>query len=294
MIRSLLIILLLPLNLILWGVPVMLLGIVKLLLPGGEPRRKLRLLLSELGDRWAGGNDLIFDLLVDTKWDISGVDGLRPDGHYLIVSNHVSWLDIFVLQRTFHRRVAFMRFFIKQQLIWSPILGQACWAMDFPFMRRYTPEYLERHPEKRGKDLETTRRTCRRYRRIPMAILNFIEGTRFTRAKQLEEKSPYRNLLRPRVGGIAFVLASLGEQLDAVVDVTISYSRLDVTFWEFVNNRVGRIVVRARLIEVPAQFVTEPITEPGPAREAFKIWIESLWREKDELLDQLAQSSALG
>lgn len=290
MIRSLLIILLLPLNLILWGVPVMLLGIVKLLLPGGEPRRKLRLLLSELGDRWAGGNDLIFDLLLDTKWDISGVDGLRPDGHYLIVSNHGSWLDIFVLQRAFHRRVAFMRFFIKQQLIWFPILGQACWAMDFPFMRRYTPEYLERHPEKRGKDLETTRRTCRRYRRIPMAILNFIEGTRFTRAKQVEEKSPYRNLLRPRVGGIAFVLASLGEQLEGVVDVTISYPRPDVTVWEFLTNRVGRIVVRARLIEVPAQFVTEPITEPGPAREAFKIWIESLWREKDELLDQLAQS----
>ena len=290
MIRSLLIILLLPLNLILWGVPVMLLGIVKLLLPGGEPRRKLRLLLSELGDRWAGGNDLIFDLLLDTKWDISGVDGLRPDGHYLIVSNHGSWLDIFVLQRAFHRRVAFMRFFIKQQLIWFPILGQACWAMDFPFMRRYTPEYLERHPEKRGKDLETTRRMCRRYRRIPMAILNFIEGTRFTRAKQVEEKSPYRNLLRPRVGGIAFVLASLGEQLEGVVDVTISYPRPDVTVWEFLTNRVGRIVVRARLIEVPAQFVTESITEPGPAREAFKIWIESLWREKDELLDQLAQS----
>jgi 1-acyl-sn-glycerol-3-phosphate acyltransferase len=294
LIRSLLIIVLIPLNLILWGIPVMLLGIVKLVLPGGEPRRKLRLLLSELGDRWAGGNDIIFDRLLDTKWDISGIDGLRPDGHYLIVSNHASWLDIFVLQRAFHRRVAFMRFFIKQHLIWFPILGQACWAMDFPFMRRYTPEYLERHPEKRGKDLETTRRTCRRYRRIPMAILNFIEGTRFTRAKQLEEKSPYRNLLRPRVGGIAFVLASLGEQLDGVVDVTISYPRPDVTFWEFITNRVGRVVVRARLIEVPAQFVTEPITEPGPAREAFKIWIESLWREKDELLDQLAQSSAPG
>lgn len=290
MIRSLLIIVLIPLNLILWGIPVMLLGIVKLVLPGGEPRRKLRLLLSELGDRWAGGNDIIFDRLLDTKWDISGIDGLRPDGHYLIVSNHASWLDIFVLQRAFHRRVAFMRFFIKQHLIWFPILGQACWAMDFPFMRRYTPEYLERHPEKRGKDLETTRRTCRRYRRIPMAILNFIEGTRFTRAKQVEEKSPYRNLLRPRVGGIAFVLASLGEQLDGVVDVTISYLRPGVTFWEFITNRVGRVVVRARLIEVPAQFVTEPITEPGPAREAFKIWIESLWREKDELLDQLAQS----
>jgi 1-acyl-sn-glycerol-3-phosphate acyltransferase len=287
LIRSLLIILHLALNTLFWGIPIMLLGLVKLVLPGGEPRRRLRLWLSELGDRWAGGNGIIFGRLLDTSWDISGVDGLRADGHYLIVSNHVSWLDIFVLQRAFHRRVAFMRFFIKQELIWFPILGQACWAMDFPFMRRYTPEYLERHPEKRGKDLETTRRTCRRYRRIPMAILNFIEGTRFTRAKQAEEKSPYRNLLRPRVGGIAFVLASLGEQLDGVVDVTISYQRPDVTLWEFLTNRVGRIVVRARLIEVPPQFVTEPITEPGPAREAFKIWIESLWREKDELLDQL-------
>ncbi|HEX9163516.1 MAG TPA: acyltransferase, partial [Thermoanaerobaculia bacterium] len=136
----------------------------------------------------------------------------------------------------------------------------------------------------RGRDLETTRRSIRRYRRIPLAILNFVEGTRFTQEKHDDQESPYRHLLRPRVGGVAFVLASLGEQLDGVVDVTIAYPRPDITVWELLTNRVERIVVRARCLEVPAEFLNNDITEPGPARDDFKQWIESLWTAKDKLL----------
>ena len=120
-----------------------------------------------------------------------------------------------------------------------------------------------------------------------MAILNFIEGTRFTREKQAGEDAPYRNLLRPRLGGIAFVLSSLGEQLDGVVDVTLAYPHREVTLWAFLTNRIERITVKARLLDVPPQFLTGPITEPGPERDAFKLWIEALWREKDVLLDRL-------
>lgn len=287
MIRATVTILLLALNMLLWGSAVTLLGIVKLVAPGREVRRRIRVALTEMGDRWAGGNDRIFDRMVKTTWDVRGLDELSPEGHYLILSNHVSWLDIFVLLRAFHRRVTFIRFFLKHELIWFPVVGQACWAMDFPFMRRYTPEYLSRHPEKRGRDLEATRRTCRRYRRIPLAILNFLEGTRFTVEKHAEQASPYRHLLRPRVGGIAFVLASLGEQLDSIVDVTIAYPRPDVTMWEFLTNRIDRIVLRARVLGVPPQFLADPITEPGPARDAFRDWVERLWREKDALLDEL-------
>jgi 1-acyl-sn-glycerol-3-phosphate acyltransferase len=240
-----------------------------------------------MGDRWAGVNNRIFDLMLTTKWDIAGVDGLRTDAHYLIVSNHVSWIDIFVVIRAFHRHAAFIRFFLKRELMWFPIVGQASWALDFPFMRRYTPEYLERHPEKRGHDLETTRRACRRFRSIPVTILNFLEGTRFSRDKHADQDSPYRQLLRPRVGGIAFVLASLGEQIDAIIDVTIAYPSQDVTFWDFVSNRIARITVRARRLEVPRRFLTAEIVEPGPERDAFREWIENLWREKDALLEDL-------
>jgi 1-acyl-sn-glycerol-3-phosphate acyltransferase len=287
LIRGAITVVLLALNTLFWGILVTFLGIVKLLAPTPETRRRIRLALTGLGDRWAGGNNVIFDAMLNTKWDIAGVDGLSPDGHYLIISNHISSLDIFVVFRAFHGRVAFIRFFLKRNLIWVPIVGQACWAMDFPFMRRYTAEYLERHPEKRGRDLEATRLTCRRYRRIPVAILNFLEGTRFTAEKHDEQASPYRHLLRPRIGGTAFVLSSLGEHLDSVIDVTIAYPTRDVTMWQFLTNQVDRIVLRARVLDVPPQFLSDPITEPGPARDAFREWIEGVWREKDDLAGQL-------
>ena len=287
MIRAAITVVLLAINTLFWGVLVTILGLVKLLAPTRETRRRLRVALTRLGSRWVGVNDRIFDTMLRTKWDIAGVDGLTPDGHYLIISNHVSWLDIFVVFRAFHGRVAFIRFFLKHTLIWFPIVGQACWAMDFPFMRRYSAEYLERHPEKRGRDLEATRRTCRRYKRIPVAILNFLEGTRFTKAKHAQQASPYRHLLRPRIGGTAFVLSSLGEQLDSIVGVTIVYPAQEVTMWEFLTNRVERIVLRARVLDVPARFVTEPITEPGPARDSFREWVEQLWRAKDDLVGAL-------
>jgi len=173
---------------------------------------------------------------------------------------------------------------MKRQLIWFPIVGQACWAMDFPLMHRYPAEYVARHPEKRGKDLETTKIACRRYRRIPVSILNFLEGTRFTYEKHADQDSPYRHLLRPRVGGIAFVLASLAEQLDGVIDATIAYSPADPSIWDFVANRIAKITIRVRMLEVPQAFFTPAITEPGPPRDAFKAWIENLWREKDASL----------
>src|SRR5947207_13161628 len=191
-------IVLLTLNLAFWGSLVVPLGIVKLLTRGAL-RRRVIILLPQVAEGWVAWNDKIFDLMLPTAWDVRGIEGLRYDGRYLIVSNHISWVDIFALFRAFHGHAAFIRFFLKSQLIWFPFAGQACWALDFPFMRRYTPEYLEKHPEKRGKDLETTRYSCRRFRKVPAAILNFLEGTRFSREKQADQDSPYKHLLRPRV-----------------------------------------------------------------------------------------------
>src|SRR5436190_10074010 len=276
---------LLLLNLLLWGTPVFLGGVVKFLLPG---RRRVPVVnfLVRLTESWVEWNNRIFDRVLSTRWDFSGVETDGYGGHYLIIANHVSWVDIFVLFRAFHRRAAFIRFFLKQQLVWFPIVGQGCWALDFPFMKRYTPEFLEAHPEKRGEDLATTRKACRKYRKVPVAIANFVEGTRFTREKHDDQDSPYRHLLRPRIGGISFVLASMGDLLDATFDVTLAYPGGDVTFWQFVTNRVPSIVVRARRVEVPEEFYDEAVTQPGPVRDRFKTWVEELWREKDALLDK--------
>ena len=269
MVRGLTVILLLLFNLLLWGVPVALGGIVKFAVQLTAPKSRLRtrviLVLAGLAARWVGGNDRVFDWLLPTRWDIAGIgDDVQPSGHYLIISNHVSWVDIVVLFRAFHGRAAFIRFFLKHQLIWFPIVGQGCWALEFPFMRRTDRE----------KDLETTRRACQRYRNFPVTIANFVEGTRFTRAKREQQQSPYRHLLRPRAGGIGFVFASLGNILDATYDVTIAYPREEVTMWQFITGRLERVTVRARRVE------------PPPA-DGVREWIDGLWREKDMLLDSL-------
>jgi 1-acyl-sn-glycerol-3-phosphate acyltransferase len=276
-------------NLLTWGLPILFFGLIKRLLPGGRLRQSVNRFILSLAEKWVIGNDRIFDLRLDTIWDVEGIAGLEYNAQYLIVSNHVSWVDIVALQRVFRGRVAFLRFFLKQELIWFPILGQACWAVDFPFMKRYTPEYLAKHPEKRGTDLETTRRACHKFRKIPVAILNFLEGTRFTPEKHREQKSQYKRLLRPRTGGFAFVLASLSDELDAAIDVTLAYPGGDVRMWDFITNRVPRITIRARRLDVPHEFFSSAITEPGPERDRFKAWLESIWRQKDALLDSLIE-----
>lgn len=293
MLRAVIIGILLPLNLMLWGTLVALGGVVKLL-TWGRGKRPLLVALTWLAERWVQGNDWIFDTFLRTEWRFEGLEGLRRDAHYLVISNHLSWVDIFAVSRAFYGRAPFLRFFIKKSLAWFPIAGQAAWAMEFPFMRRYSREYLAQHPEKRGRDLETTRIACRRYRHFPVSVMNFAEGTRLTRAKHAEQQSPYRYLLRPRVGGIGFVLASLEEQLDAVLDVTIVYPRRDLTFMDFLRNRVEWIHVSVRRVEVPRDIISDAITERGPERERFKAWVDDLWREKDREIGRILAAGRAG
>ena len=283
--RAVAIIFLLILNLLLSGTLVLVTALVKFL-TFGELRRRVILAATWLAQRWVDGNWLIFRTFLDTEWRFIGLDDLRRDGRYLVISNHLSWIDIFACFFAF-RDAAFLRFFLKQILIWFPIAGQACWALSFPFMRRYTPDYLAQHPEKRGRDLETTRKACRLYRHIPVAILNFVEGTRISREKLEDQQSPYQHLLRPRVGGISFVLASLGEALDAMYDVTLIYPDPDVTMWDFITNRVAWVRIEGRRVEVPPEFQRSEVTEPGEAREAFKAWVDTIWREKDALIGKI-------
>ena len=283
MVRALAIVILLPINLVFWGTPILIGGVVKLV-TFGAARRRVIVVLVWLAERWALSTNRIFDIFLDTRWHIEGDQDFDRHGHNLIISNHVSWVDIFAILRVFVGKAPFIRFFLKRILIWFPIIGQACWALEFPFMRRYTPEYLARHPEKRGRDLETTRIACRRYRRIPVSIVNFIEGTRFSEEKREDQRSPYRHLLRPRIGGISFVIASMAEQLDGMYDVSVVYPTGDASMWRFITNRLPWVEVRVRRIEIPAEFLAAAITEPGQVRDRFKGWVEEIWREKDEVI----------
>jgi 1-acyl-sn-glycerol-3-phosphate acyltransferase len=280
LIRAPLVVLLLALNVVVHVVPLFALTLPKLLLPLAAFRRACSHGLVAIAESWIGVNNALFDLFTRIRWQVEGLDALRRDGNYLVLCNHQSWVDIPVLQKVFNRRIPFLRFFLKQPLIWVPLLGPAWWALDFPFMKRYSRETLAKHPELRGRDREATRRACAKFRHMPVSVMNFVEGTRFTPAKHDAQASPYRHLLRPRAGGLAFVLDAMGDALHAILDVTIVYADGPRSMADLVAGRIRdvRLHVRERPIGPSLRGDYE---NDAAFRERFQAWVNELWQAKD-------------
>jgi len=268
------------------------LAIPKWLAPSESVRGFFRRELAKLAELWISVNNGILSLYRQPEWDLQIPAGLDRKGCYLVSCNHRSWVDILVLQRCFNRRLPLLRFFLKRELIRVPFLGVAWWALDFPFMRRDSKASLARRPGLKGRDLENARKACAKFRDIPVAMMNFPEGTRFSIEKRDRSQSPFRNLLLPRIGGMGQVLYALGEQLDALVDVTIVYPQADPaaaapTFWDLLTGRVSRIVARAQLRDIPANLLGRDFRSDPQFRRDLETWIMRMWEEKDALIDQL-------
>jgi 1-acyl-sn-glycerol-3-phosphate acyltransferase len=191
-----------------------------------------------------------------------------------------------VLQKVFNRRIPFLRFFLKSQLIWVPLLGPAWWALDFPFMKRYSRETLAKHPELQGKDREATRRACEKFRHMPVSVMNFAEGTRFTPEKHAAQSSPYRHLLRPKAGGLAFVLDAMGDALHAIVDVTIVYPNGSGTMMDLIAGRIRDIRVHVRELPIDDS-LRGNYEEDAAFRDRFQSWVNVLWNEKDAQIERM-------
>jgi 1-acyl-sn-glycerol-3-phosphate acyltransferase len=279
---------LITLNTVLWAIPIYVGVLLKLAVPSPRWRTAVQRRLIPLAEAWISCNNAILRRFRITEWRIQGLEGLRCDGRYLVNANHQSWADILVLQRTFNGVVPFLKFFIKQELIWVPILGLAWWGLEFPFMKRYSAQFLEKHPELRGKDLETTAAMCKRLGDQPISIMNFLEGTRFTEEKRESQKAPYRHLLRPKAGGIAFVLGAIGGSLDSMLDVTIVYEGRGHSLWDFVCGRVRRVTVDVRERALPSELVSRDYHEDEEFRDRVQAWVRDLWTEKDSLIGAMS------
>lgn len=264
--------------------------LLKVIVPIRAVRQVCSRVLVAIAESWIGVNNLLFELFTRIHWQVEGLEGLRRDGNYLVLCNHQSWVDIPVLQKVFNRRIPFLRFFLKQQLIWVPLLGPAWWALDFPFMKRYSRETLVRHPELQGKDRESTRRACEKFRHMPVSVMNFVEGTRFTQAKHDAQSSPYRYLLRPKAGGLAFVLDAMGDALHAVLDVTIVYPGGPCTLMDLIAGRVRDIRLHVRERPIDSTLIAS-YDEDAAFRGRVKLWVNTLWSEKDAQAARMQSAS---
>ena len=269
-------------------VPVLLLfALFKLVLRFRAAQVGLTRLLIAIATSWVAVNSALMRGLTPTRYVFEGLDALQAEGWYLVIANHQSWVDIPVLQMALNRRIPMLKFFLKQQLMWVPVMGLAWWALDFPFMRRHTREQIARDPSLRGKDIESTRRACAKFRYTPVSVMNFVEGSRFTPGKHARQNSPYTHLLAPKAGGVAFVLQAMGDSLQALVDVSIAYPAGRPSLYDLLAGRVPEIRLRARQRPLPSELLGRDYQEDADFRERFQTWLNALWAEKDAELAQL-------
>ena len=277
------------LNTLFWVPLVLALAVLKLLVPLKPWRTFMTYLLDACAVGWISVNNFNQRLFSRTTLEVSGLEGLARNDWYLVIANHQSWVDILLLQRVFNREVPFLKFFLKQQLIWVPFLGLAWWALDFPFMRRYSKSFLAKNPHLKGKDMETTKKACEKFQYKPTSIMNFVEGTRFTKEKHTRQVSPFKHLLKPKAGGIAFVLNAMGGQLHHLIDVTIFYPAGTPSFWDFINGSVSKIKLHVDVKPLkdlfPEDIKVMDYFENPEQRARFQQWLNQQWQAKDQRLE---------
>ncbi|BAP42013.1 acyltransferase [Pseudomonas sp. StFLB209] len=286
--------LLLLLNTLILIGPLLAFALLKLIFQG-DMRDHCSRAVMWIAETWAEINKRIFALTLPTQWDIRGAAQLRRDTSYLVISNHQSWVDIPALVQALNRRTPFFKFFLKKELIWVPFLGLAWWALDYPFMKRYSKAFLAKKPQLKGQDLEITKAACELFKRQPVTIVNYLEGTRFTQAKHAAQQSPHQYLLKPKAGGVAFVLAAMGEQLDAILDVTVVYPGSPPPgFWDLLCGSVPKVVVdiQTRALD-PALWQGDYENDPE-FRGQVQTWVNQLWVEKNARIAQLKQEMNRG
>ncbi|HZJ93113.1 MAG TPA: acyltransferase [Thiopseudomonas sp.] len=286
-VRGIIASLLLVLNTLFWCWPLFIFALLKVVLPFAPIQRSLRFAMHWIAESWIAVNSFWMRLVQPIDWDIEGLEKLDLTHSWMVTSNHQSWVDILALQYQFNRRLPFLKFFLKKELIWVPVIGLCWWALEFPFMKRYSKAYLAKHPEKQGQDLATTRKACERYKTNPVSVFNFLEGTRFTAEKHDQQASPFQNLLKPKAGGIAFVLDAMGEQLHGLVNVTIYYPQGKPTLWDLLSGQVKRIVMRIEITPIPQQFIGKSYDQDRGYRAEFQDWVNQMWQKKDQQLTQL-------
>lgn len=273
-------------NTLAWGIPLYLGILVKVLVPNEHFRRRWTSWLLAYTAGWTRCNGLIMRLAPPIEFEVRGLEGLSRDRSYLLIANHQSWSDIVILQHLMTGKIPFLRFFAKRELLKLPIVGGALWGLDFPLMRRHSAQELARNPALRYDDLDATRRACERYRGQAVTVVIFAEGTRFTAEKHAAQRSPFQHLLRPRAGGFAFVIGSMGDQFDSVLDVTIVYPEGYGGFAGMLQGQLRHVIVDIRKRQLPAKLIGGDYLDDPGCRRQVQAWLNEAWEEKDRIIEQ--------
>ena len=259
------------------------LGIIKFLIPVRNLRISFTKLIIKIGEIWISVNSIWVLNLLNPNIEIKGFESLNKNEWYLTTSNHQSWADIFMVQMLTNKKIPMLKFFMKHVLIYVPVIGICWWALDMPFLKRYSKEQIEKNPKLKGRDFKEMRKSLNHYSLHPVSVFSYAEGTRFTKKKHQDQASPYINLLKPKEGGMALALSVI-PSIKFLIDITIIYESPKRSFWDYLCGRLKNIKIFVKKIKIPEEFLNEKLVEDTNQRSKFKTWLNDIWKEKDDLI----------
>ena len=273
-------------NTLFWCLFLLTIANFKLLIPTESWKRLCTKLIINIGECWIYCNGLWIQALHRPRWNVEGFEELDSSNWYLAVANHQSWADIFILQGITNRKIPMLKFFMKHVLIWVPVIGLAWWALDMPFLKRYTKEEIQKNPDLRGKDIKAMEKSFERYSRYPVSIFSFAEGTRFTKEKKDNQLSQFEYLLNPKIGGVGLTLTTM-PYIKLLLDFTIHYEDERRSFWDFLCGRMSKADVRVRQINIPDNLLGKNYEDDPIFRENLKEWVYDIWSDKEKYLEEV-------
>ncbi len=283
-IKGIICLLVVVVNTVFWVPILVFFSLIKLIVPIKIFQNALSRFLVTIANSWIWVNTVSHEMIHGKKVTVSGIDDLAIDDWYLVISNHRAAADIPILQNVFYKKIPFLKFFLKKELIWVPFLGLAWWALDFPFMRRFSADYLAKNPHMEGKDLEVTKKACEKFKDFPISVLNFVEGTRFSEAKQKKQHAKFKHLLKPKSGGVGFVLGSMGAQIKFLVLTSIKYRPKTPGVWDYLTGRFESVHVQISTVSIPEQLKNKNYITDLSFRKELQQWLNDRWQEIDKRL----------
>ena len=212
-----------------------------------------------------------FAVKVDSFWmlKVVGIELIvkgkaNTDRAPVVICNHRSWFDIALVQEVITGNGPIIKFLVKREIAWVPIIGWICLALNFPMLRRSKKDGA------RKRDFSIIQKATKTHGDEDGALLVFPEGTRFSNLKKTNQESPYNHLLKPKTGGLKVIQQHAGADT-TLVDVTINYHQNDVQIWNCLHGEPGKITITLE------HYTLTEIDD-------LETWLNDRWLAKDKIL----------
>jgi 1-acyl-sn-glycerol-3-phosphate acyltransferase len=258
-------------------------NIPRAIFPFKSLKIKLSKISNTIGEYTVYGLKIIMKIMHRDAMQVFDNNEFDKNQWYMAVSNHQSWADIFILLVAAHKRIPLLKFFMKKELAWIPFVFLANKTLNMPFVNRHSKKQLEKNPNLRFKDYENTLLACKRFQRSPSTIFSYAEGTRNNSTKHKAQNSPYKNLLIPRVGGIATALSAM-PNIDVLVDYSVVYKSDKRGAWAFLRGDMRDVKVSVKKYNIPEDLKIKTILQMKNTERILKFGLKEFGKRKTKKL----------